>query len=329
MANLRRLGWLLLRVLVSGGLLALIVWRVPWFPIGEALRSAKLVWLLAATVLAGAQVTFASLRWQTLLGVQEIALSLAEALRLTLIGHFFNAFLPGSTGGDLARIYYAVRAAPKKKAAASLSVICDRFVGVIVLLAIGCSLFFPLFSLFPKNSLVRDVLLFFLLVAAGILLFAIAAWFLPWLLRQRPFRLFERHAPFHRLLEELSHAVRRFTADRKATARAALFSFGGHTATFGFAWCAAAALHLPVPFWILAAVLAVVSILDAIPISISGLGVREGLFVLFFQPLGFTSAQAVSFSLLFFGATLFWSFAGGLVYWHYRAMRSSVGSSPT
>lgn len=321
MAKFRRFGWLLLRAVVSTGLLALIVWRVPWPAIGGALRDAKSAWLLAGIILAGAQVTFASLRWQALLEVQEIALSLGETLRLTLIGHFFNAFLPGSTGGDLARIYYAVRVAPQQKAAASLSVIYDRFVGVIVLLLIGSTLGFPLYPLFSKSSHAREVFLLFFLIAAGILLFVAAAWLLPWLLRQRPFRLWERHTPFHRMLEELSHALRRFASDRSATARAALFSFGGHSATFGFAWCAATSLHLPIPFWILAAILAMVSILDAIPISISGLGVREGLLVLFFQPLGFTSAEAVTFSLLFFGTTLFWSCVGGIVYWQHRTRR--------
>ncbi len=326
MGNIRRLGWLLLRVGVSVALLAAIVWRIPWPEIGKALQAARLAWLLVAILLAGAQVTFASLRWHALLGAQEIALSLGETLSLTLIGHFFNAFLPGSTGGDLARIYYAVRVAPLQKAAASLSVVFDRFVGVIVLLLVGCTLCLPLYPLFSKSFLVRKALLLFLLVAAGILLFALLAWFLPRLLRQRPFRLWEKHAPFHRLLEELSHALRRFAADRGATIRAVLFSLGSHTATFGFAWCVATALELPIPFWILAAILAVVSVLDAIPISISGLGVREGLLVLFFQPLGLSGAQAVTFSLLFFGTTLFWSFAGGIVYWRRKARRSAEES---
>lgn len=327
MAKFRNLAWLLLRGVVSVALLGVIVWRVPWAAIREAVRGANLAWLLAAILLAGAQVAFASLRWQSLLRVQEIALSLRDTVRLTMIGHFFNAFLPGSTGGDFARIYYASRVAPNQKAAAALSVVYDRFVGVIVLLLIGCSLCLPLYPIFSQSALVREILLFFLLIAAGILLFALLAWLLPSLLRWRPFWLMERHAPLHRLLEELSHALLRFTADRSSTARAALFSVGAHSTTFGFAWCVATALHLPIPFWILAAMLAVVSVLDAIPISISGLGVREGLLVLFFQPLGLTSAQAVTFSLLFFGTMLFWSFAGGIVYWQHRAKRPA-GAAP-
>jgi len=327
MEKFRRLGWLLLRVAVSVGLLTLIIQRVPWRGIGQTLREANPVWLLGAILLAGVQVGFASLRWQALLRAQEIAFSLGETMRLTLIGHFFNAFLPGSTGGDLVRIYYAVRLVPKQKAAASLSVLYDRFVGVVVLLFIGSGLCFPLYPILSKSSLVLEVLLAFVLVALGIFLVALLAWLLPSLLRRRSFRLLESHAPFHRLLEELSHALRRFAADPNATGRAALFSFASHGSTFGFAWFAATALQLPIPFWSLAGILAVVSVLDAIPISISGLGVREGLLVLFFQPLGLASAQAVTFSLLFFGTTLFWSFVGGIVYWRQKGKRSD-GATP-
>ncbi|WP_155996506.1 lysylphosphatidylglycerol synthase transmembrane domain-containing protein [Verrucomicrobium sp. 3C] len=323
MDKFRGFGWVLLRSSVSVLLLTLIIRRVPWAAIDETLREADPVWLLGAILLAGVQVAFASLRWQALLRAQEIPLSLGETMRLTLIGRFFNAFLPGSTGGDLVRIYYAVRLAPKQKAAASLSVLYDRFVGVVILLLIGSGLCFFLYPILAKGSLVQDILLVFLLVALGIFLVALLAWLLPSLLRRRPFRLMERHAPFHRLLEELSHATRRFAADRNATVRAALFSLGAHSSTFGFAWFAATALRLPIPFFILATILAVVSVFDAIPISISGLGVREGLLVLFFQPLGFTSTQAVTFSLLFFGTTLFWSFAGGIVYWRQKAKRSA------
>ncbi|CAB4242473.1 putative Uncharacterized conserved membrane protein [Methylacidimicrobium sp. AP8] len=324
MAKLGPIGWILLRAGVSAALLTVIVWRIPWTGIGEAFHGSEPAWILAAILLAGAQVTFVSLRWQALLGAQEIVLSLGETLRLTLIGHFFSAFLPGSTGGDLARIYYAVRAAPRQKAAASFSVVCDRLVGVIILLLIGCA-FSPVlyYGVYSRNFLIRKVLLLFLLVAVGILLFSLLAWLLPWLLRRRSFRLWEKHAPLHRLLEELSHVLRRFAAARWTAGRAALFALCGHIATFALAWCTAIALHLPVPFWILAAVLAVVSVLDAIPISISGLGVREGLLVLFFQPLSWTGAQAVTFSLLFFGVSLFWSFAGGILYWRYKAGRSA------
>ena len=43
-------------------------------------------------------------------------------------------FLPGGTGGDLIKMYYASREAPGKKAAAVLSVFMDRVVGVFALI---------------------------------------------------------------------------------------------------------------------------------------------------------------------------------------------------
>ena len=48
-------------------------------------------------------------RWRRLLRVQEINLGWWRTLRVYLIGAFFNLFLLGATGGDIVKIYYAMR----------------------------------------------------------------------------------------------------------------------------------------------------------------------------------------------------------------------------
>jgi hypothetical protein len=57
----------------------------------------------------------------------------------------------------------------------------------------------------------------------------------------------------------------------------------------------------------IAAVLAFVPavlMLQVLPISISGLGVREGALALFLHPFGVSAAQALAAGLLWFGATI-------------------------
>src|SRR5581483_4912722 len=60
----------------------------------------------ALFLLLGAVVTNA-LRLCVLFKPPGLALSFSSSLRLTLIGLFFNACLPGASGGDLIRMYYA------------------------------------------------------------------------------------------------------------------------------------------------------------------------------------------------------------------------------
>ena len=68
-----------------------------------ALRHADYRWIAAAiaTYLA---VEFAAIwRWRILLKVQGINLSAARIIGLSLIGMFYNQFLPGGTGGDVVK----------------------------------------------------------------------------------------------------------------------------------------------------------------------------------------------------------------------------------
>ena len=61
-----------------------------------------------------------------------------------------------------------------------------------------------------------------------------------------------------------------------------------------------------------------VNMLIALPVSISGIGVRETLFTWFFALLGIDGDQAVTFSLTYFAMNMLWSLVGGPFYFLYR-----------
>jgi uncharacterized protein (TIRG00374 family) len=93
--------------------------------------------------LAGALCLFAlgivatSLRWWRLLGAAGCPTRYWSALRLTAIGFFFNIVVPGLTGGDLIKAVLVARDHPERRAAAAMSVLVDRLVGVLVLALMG------------------------------------------------------------------------------------------------------------------------------------------------------------------------------------------------
>src|SRR5439155_3946872 len=49
----------------------------------------------------------------------------------------YNTFLPGSTGGDVLKAYYAARLAPGHRTRAVMSVIVDRSIGLLALIILG------------------------------------------------------------------------------------------------------------------------------------------------------------------------------------------------
>src|SRR5437667_10815959 len=90
-----------------------------------ALRTADYRWV-GAGILAYLIVEIAAaIRWQILLKVQKIRLSMPRVAGLFLIGMFYNQFLPGGTGGDIIKSYLILKETDTK-AGALLAVVCDR-----------------------------------------------------------------------------------------------------------------------------------------------------------------------------------------------------------
>ena len=73
-----------------------------------------------------------AVRWRMLLKIQDVHVSLWEVVRLTFLGQFFNAIVPGTVGGDLVKAYYVAKHTPKT-AAVVVSIFVDRLLGLIEL----------------------------------------------------------------------------------------------------------------------------------------------------------------------------------------------------
>lgn len=76
-------------------------------------------------------------RWWRLLRVAGCAARWYDALRLTFIGFFMNLVLPGLTGGDVVKAVMVVRENPERRADALVTVLVDRGLGLLVLMAMA------------------------------------------------------------------------------------------------------------------------------------------------------------------------------------------------
>jgi hypothetical protein len=75
-------------------------------------------------------------------------------------------------------------------------------------------------------------------------------------------------------------------------------------------YCAIHALGVSVPNGAVLAFLPAVAAAQALPISLSGLGIREGLLVILLHPLGVPTGKAVGIGLLWYAMTLVVSLLG-------------------
>ncbi len=81
-------------------------------------------------------------RWWILARVQRLPLGAFDALRLTMIGYFFNLFVPGGSGGDVIRAAYVIRDCQERRAQALTIAFVDRGLGLHALLLLGVSILF-------------------------------------------------------------------------------------------------------------------------------------------------------------------------------------------
>lgn len=92
-------------------------------------------------------------RWWLLLRTQSIFIGFWAAVRLHLLGLFYNNFMPSSVGGDLLRAWYVTKHTDKRLEAV-LSVFFDRAIGLLSTLVIAA--FFYLLFLRGRGAIVTS-----------------------------------------------------------------------------------------------------------------------------------------------------------------------------
>ncbi|MBP5638825.1 MAG: flippase-like domain-containing protein [Victivallales bacterium] len=124
-------GWLLrlLGIGVAIALLCLTVYYTGARPI-QALRGADPLLLFMAFGCIGITHLLGGYRLGRLLAVHGVHLNFFLLFRLTLIGAFFSQIIPGAVSGDLVKLAIVVRRYPGRGAAAVMSGMIDRVIGV-------------------------------------------------------------------------------------------------------------------------------------------------------------------------------------------------------
>ncbi|MBM4032850.1 MAG: flippase-like domain-containing protein [Planctomycetes bacterium] len=133
MAVNRRVRGALLLAAKLGIAAALLVWlvrtgKLDLAQIWNAIREHPF-WLALSFLIYNACIVFTANRWRMLVVSQGIPARRRECVAMTFIGCFFSCFLPGGTGGDLAKAYYVARDTPRK-AEAITTVFLDRVFGL-------------------------------------------------------------------------------------------------------------------------------------------------------------------------------------------------------
>ncbi|MHB1275948.1 MAG: lysylphosphatidylglycerol synthase transmembrane domain-containing protein [Candidatus Humimicrobiaceae bacterium] len=263
------------------------------------------------------------LRWQILLKTQKIKASFGFLLGSYLVGFFFNNFLPTSIGGDVYRIYDTSKLKHSSGMKAASIVLMERTTGIVSSIIY---LFFALAIGFVKTSQVElkvgkwDVSNHLLIILI-IVFFAVSILVTLVMLFPDAFRLnklFRKLKFLHKLEDKLKQVYDTFKSFRKfklmlfVTIALSLVLQFAFTLNYSFAGMGFGITKLSILSYIF--IVQLCGILSMIPISIGGIGVREGTFVILVGALGGEKNIAAIVSIAILIMILIPGVVGGIIY---------------
>jgi glycosyltransferase 2 family protein len=299
-------------------------WLIPIFKLGVA--AALIFWLIqserfdmaalsklnAVSVWLTGLVVFLmvflinSKRWQILLRFEQVNISYTESVRLSLIGLFFNFFVPGGVGGDVVKGSYLIRHHKSQAWFIGWSILVDRVFGVLALL-----LYSALTGVFYYDRLPANLRWSFyslsLLILMGLVSLVVILIFLP---KKKLARLLESQAWAEKTLLPLFYFVR---VPRRGL-WPFLLSLVSQGMIIGLGAYLVYHLGLDIPLWVMLLIFPFGFLATVVPIAPAGIGVGQAAFFYLFDRvvgqgefgvLTITYLQAIQFLIGLLGGVLF------------------------
>lgn len=296
-------GRFVVRLLVGILLLAVIIGRIGRPDFGVPLGPRLVAGIVAAALLLLLGQSIAALRWKVVLGPGSPRW--AYLTRLYYVGGFFSLFLPTVVGGDVVRAAAAAQAT-NRPGGVIASVLIDRALGVLALASYG------LLGLVLAPGLVGRLVAAstlhlpgarpVLLGAGGLVILALAG------------RQVLRRPRVRAAALDGWRAFRDLARSPRALLTAVLLGFVVQ-GLYILLWVVlAGAVRLPVEERLLLFAVPVVSVFAMLPVTLNGLGVREGAWLLLLGASGIPDNRIVGFSLLFFITNLLTGLVGGVLF---------------
>lgn len=289
---------LLVRIAGSALMLGVLIWKLPDVDVDELVpewTSSTGWWLLGATALTFLGILLSSMRWQAVLTALGVHSHLGHLLNHYLAGQFVSNVLPTTIGGDVLRVSRLSRENGETPASFA-SVVLERLTGWLVLPILT----YVGFVVNPGLTHLGTATEVALALATGTLVLLVVL-----LLLVASHRFGARFAGldgWRRFAAAVHLGLERLRRHPGAAANVLAVGFAYQLALVFAALFAAKAVGMGVEVGptALLAFFPAVAIAQVMPVGISGLGIREGAFVLFLDPLGVPAEQAIALGLLLY-----------------------------
>jgi glycosyltransferase 2 family protein len=287
--NWKNAGLLVFKLAISAVMMVFLFSRIPLESLVTTLRHAnRLVLVLAWLMLLGSNL-LASFQWERLLQAVDIRIPFWKVCAYYHVGLFFNNFLPAGIGMDVARVMDASRYGPNRAAAVS-TVVMDRIIGTVALAGLALVTTLPAIDRFHLSLIYGALVVFF--ASSVLLLWAV---FHPGLLPAIE-RLLARFGlgGLKPHLDELAARFQHFRGRRRLLAGLFVVAVLVQLSRIAVHVLVARALGIGTPLTYFFLFVPLLAVIVSLPISLNGIGVREGAGIILFGLVGVQRAPAFS-----------------------------------
>jgi glycosyltransferase 2 family protein len=304
----KRFLFLFVKLTVSFGLMYLLYRKMPLSELEALMLSVDLRFLPYIFGALLVNTLLSAWKWQILLRSDGVEISLLTLTGSYLIGSFLNMFLPSNIGGDSYRVLDIMRRS-KDTMRSATSVFADRLSGFFALVTL--SLISSIFVVLKTKDM------FFFYVPLVIFFFLVG---LIWsLYNQDVIRKGVRMVGLDRFKvitensEKIFASFSRYGSRFNTVAKVMAISFSFQSLVIVIVFMLAKSLGVSISFFYFSAFVPLITLMEALPVSIYGIGIRDIGYVFFFGSVGMGDLQTRSLAVLFFAMAIVYSLFGGIV----------------
>lgn len=306
--KVNNLFWL--RLLLSLALITFITTMVEINRLVDIISSIVIPFLFIALFLDILERIVLAYKWKVLLSVKGVNISLLRAIKICFVSTFVGTFVPSSVGGDIFRAYGLYKHGVNPYEAIS-SVLVDKIIGLLSsLIMVAASILIYLKIMHNTTSVLQSVII--TLVIFGIFLFVI--------LNRPIMHLFIINLEFiglqrlQKQIQTLYDAFIDYKTHKSVVFYVLVLSFLFQLIRVLITYSGSLSMNQRIDIVYFFILVPIIILATLLPVSVGGIGVREGAFVFFFSQVGMTATEAFTLSLLLYAVSMVTILPGGVIY---------------
>jgi hypothetical protein len=296
------------KFLISGAILYALFKSIDTGELYQTAVSVNPLSVILVVLIFGAAQAISAYRWSAILA-KDVKLPYFKLLSIYYIGMFFNNFMPTMVGGDIIKGYYLYKETGRGDISLA-SIFMDRYSGLTALMVMTAIALVLGWHLIEGTGL-QGLLILMIAGYTGISLILWVEYLHRWAMRA----LARIHFyGINSKIETVYTMLMSYRSHRGILVRIFICSAVVQPGIIIGYYVLSKGLGMTVPPGYFFLFIPLATVVSMLPISLAGLGIREGAFVFLFAKAGASKEEALTLSLMWFAIMAAVSLIGGVEY---------------